>query len=79
MSRKLFVTRCLTALATMIIVSNVATTAEPAPENQPRAATRQEEPGSQVIRRPSKSCVEHARRWPNPTLSLSMRKSTSTA
>jgi hypothetical protein len=32
----------------MIIVSNVATTAEPAPENQPRAATRQEEPGSQV-------------------------------
>jgi hypothetical protein len=48
MSRKLFVTRCLMAMATMIIVSSVATKAEPTSPDQPQAAAKAEEPASQV-------------------------------
>lgn len=48
MSRKLFVTRCLMAMATMIIVSSVAIKAEPTSPDQPQAAAKAEEPGSQV-------------------------------
>lgn len=49
MSSKLFVTRCLMALAAVFIVSGLVAAVEPTvPGNQPHAATRPEEPGGQV-------------------------------
>jgi len=49
MCSKLFMTRCLTVLATIIMVATTAAAAEPtASGNPPQAATRPAEPGSQV-------------------------------
>ncbi len=49
MNGKLFVTRCLMALATVLVVASLAAAAEPtAPGSQPQAAAKSEEPGSQV-------------------------------
>ena len=75
MSSKLFVTRCLMALATMFVVASLATAAEPtAPGKHPQAAAMREESGgevdphaSQILRR---ACTVLADRTP----SLSTRR-----
>jgi len=49
MNSRLFVTRGLTALAMVIVFASVGTAAEPtAPGSQPQAATRPEQPGTEV-------------------------------
>ena len=49
MSSKLFVTRCLMALATVFVVASLAVAAEPtAPGNQPQAAAMRQESGGEV-------------------------------